>query len=172
MVEWMYEKLMLLFTLLLAFFAPITLIVHIIVFVVVLDCFTAIIKQWVGYNYKHKGFRRCFERWSIIRSRGLKRTVLKLILYVLFIMAIYGAEIAVFNSSVYITNFVAFLIIFTELVSIAENIDLTFKTTKFTALIRRVRKLFEDKLLDRITMDKDKYDDKINNKGGQDYDNH
>lgn len=169
----MYEKLMTLFTLLLTFFAPIALIVYMIVFVVVLDCVVAILRQWAGHNYRHRGIWRFFEKLAIIRSRGLKRMVLKLILYILFIMSVYGSEIAVFNTSVHITNFTAFLIIFTELVSIAENIDLMFKTTKFTVLIRKVRKLFEDKLLDKITvMDENKYDDKINNKGGQNYDDH
>jgi hypothetical protein len=136
---------------LLSFFSPIAMIVHVIMFVVALDCLTAIIKAWKQFKPRQVGWHRLIERFTVIKSRGLKKTTLKFFLYVLFVMAVYGTEIACFGCSLYITNFAAFLIIFSELVSIAENLDIIMVTNKFTGIIKRLRKLFENKLVDRIS---------------------
>jgi hypothetical protein len=138
---------------LLSFFAPISMIVHVIMFVIALDCITAIMKAWKIYKPVNKGWRKLIERFTVIKSRGLKKTTLKFILYVLFIMAVYGTEIACFERSFYITNFAAFLIIFSELISIAENLDILLVTNKFTGIIKKIRKLFENKLVDKISSD-------------------
>lgn len=136
---------------LLSFFSPIAMIVHVIMFVIVLDCLTAIIKAWKEFKPKQVGWRMLIERFTVIKSRGLKKTTLKFFLYVLFIMAVYGTEIACFGRSFYITNFAAFLIIFSELVSVAENLDIIMVTNKFTGIIKKLRKLFENKLVDKIS---------------------
>lgn len=139
---------------LLSFFSPIAMIVHVIMFVIALDCLTAIIKAWKEFKPKQVGWRRLVERFTVIKSRGLKKTTLKFFLYVLFTMAVFGTEMACFGRSFYITNFAAFLIIFSELVSVAENLDIIMVTNKFTGIIKRLRKLFENKLVDRISATK------------------
>lgn len=138
----------------LSFFAPISLIIHVITFVILLDCFTAIMKTWKQYKPVSKNwFYKLIEYFRVVRSRKLKKTVLKFFLYLLFIMAIYAAEIAIFNQCLYITNFAAFVIIFSELVSVAENLDILLVTNKFTTLIKRIRKIFEKKIIDQISSD-------------------
>ncbi len=136
-----------------SFFAEIHLIFYAILFAVVFDCITAIIKKWNKYVPIRKGLGGWFERWSVIRSRGLKRTIAKLILYVLFIAFIYLIEIALVGRCVYITNFVAFVILFSETISIAENLDIIFVTDRFTIIIKKVRKMFEKKITNQISND-------------------
>ena len=140
---------------LLSFFAPIALILYIIIFVILLDCFTAIIKaieekfdNELCKNYSW--FKKIICKLRIIKSSKLRRTILKMFFYLLFVMAVYGAEIAIFGVSVYITNFAAFLIIFAELVSICENMDKSLGTTLFTGVIQTIRKQFENKITDKI----------------------
>lgn len=143
---------------LLAFFSPIARIVHVIMFVIVLDCLTAIIKAWKEFKPKQVGWRMLIERFTVNKCRGLKKTTLKFFLYalkfflyVLFIMAVYGTEIACFGRSFYITNFAAFLIILPELVSVAGNLDIIMVTNKFTGIIKKLGKLIENKLVDKIS---------------------
>lgn len=135
---------------LVAFFSPILLIMYVIIASVILDCLTAVIQSMDAYKVDKTKPYKLWQRRKAIRSRGLRRTALKLILYVLFIGLIYSTEIAIFNTSVYITNFTAFVIVFSELISIAENLDKLMNTHKFTFLIVRIRKLFEKRLMQEI----------------------
>ena len=139
----------------LSFFSPIALILYTIIFVILLDCFTAIIKaikekfdNELCKNYSW--FKKIICKLRIIKSSKLRRTILKMFFYLLFIMAVYGAEIAIFGMSVFITNFAAFLIIFAELMSVCENMDKSLGTTLFTNLVKTVRKQFENKITDKI----------------------
>lgn len=135
---------------LVAFFSPILLILYVIMASVLLDCITAIIKSMEAYKVDETKPYKLWQRRKAIRSRGLRKTALKLILYVLFIGLIYSTEIAIFNTSVYITNFVAFVIVFSELISIAENLDRLMHAHKFTPLIVKLRKLFEKRLMQEM----------------------
>jgi hypothetical protein len=136
-----------------SFFAEIHLIFYAILFAVLFDCLTAIIKKWNNYKPIRKGLAGWFEKWSVIRSKGLKRTIAKLILYILFVALIYLVEIALIGKCVYIANFVAFIILFSEAISIAENLDIIFVTDRFTIIIKKVRKMFEKKITNQISND-------------------
>lgn len=135
---------------LVAFFSPILLMLYVIMASVLLDWITAIIQSMEAYKVDETKPYKLWQRRKAIRSRGLRKTALKLILYVLFIGLIYSTEIAIFNTSVYITNFTAFVIVFSELISIAENLDKLMNTHKFTFLIVRIRKLFEKRLMQEM----------------------
>lgn len=140
------------FSAILAFFSPISIIVHALIFIILLDCITAIFKAWKDYKpISSNWFRKFLEYITVIKSRKLKKTVLKFFFYILFIMAIYLAEIAIFARCLYITNFAAFILIFSELISVAENLDILLVTNKFTSLIKRIRKMFENKIIDKIS---------------------
>lgn len=129
----------------LTFFSPISLIIHTIIIAVIVDCLTAIIR-----DFKNHPEIKGLLKMKLIRSNKLRKTILKLIFYTLFTMIIYLSEMAIFEQCLKITNFVGFLIIFSELVSIAENLDLITESNKFTAIITKVRKLFEDKINNKI----------------------
>lgn len=140
---------------LLAFFAPIALILHVTIAVILLDCVTAIFKAIK--IAKEQDICKDLSPWKkficklkVIKSNKLRRTALKLFFYVMTIMLVYAAEIALFGISVYITNFAAFIIIFSELISIAENCDKSLGTTLFTKLITQVRKMFEASVTKKI----------------------
>lgn len=135
---------------LVAFFSPILLMLYVIMASVLLDCITAIIQSMEAYKVNETKPYKLWQRRKAIRSRGLRKTALKLILYVLFIGLIYSTEIAIFNTSVYITNFVAFVIVFSELISIAENLDRLMHTHKFTPLVVKLRKFFEKRLMQEM----------------------
>lgn len=135
---------------LLAFFAPISIIFHVIIAVVILDCVTAIIRTWIRTEVQNKGLKKLINKIKLVKSHKLRRTILKLFFYLLIVALIYAAEIAIFGTSFYITNFGGFLIIFAELISICENIDLALGTTRFVGIINQVRKLFESKISSKI----------------------
>lgn len=142
-------------TAILSFFAPLMVIVYVLIFVICLDLLTAIIKALINFQPTAlKGWLKFIQRFTIINSRGFLRSSLKLCLYILFVMGIYSAEMAIFDRSIYITNFAAFFLIFGELISIAENLDICLKTNLFTSLIKKVRKMFEKKIVEQITTDK------------------
>lgn len=135
-----------------AFYIPISLMIHVILITLILDTITAVLRDMSKLK------RGCgiLTRLRIIKSNKLRKTAIKLIFFTLIIMVVYAAEIAVFGVSLYITNFMAFLIIFSELTSIAENCDIMAGTNKFSSIIDTVRKLFEKKVSDVIDRDEEK----------------
>ena len=52
--------------------------------------------------------------------------------YVIFLLLIYATELTIFNKTFYITNVLCFIFAFTEIKSIAENIDMCLGTDMFT----------------------------------------
>ena len=134
-----------------SFFAPIRLLLYAIAGLVILDTFTAILKRWKDIGKSKLGRRaRLMMYWKAIESSGIRRTFVKLLLYGLGVMAFYLAEVAVFTTSIYISNLAGALILFTELKSICENMDVVLGTNTFTRIFRRVRKKVENKLDNKI----------------------
>lgn len=142
---------------LITFFSPIATILYVIIFASGLDLFTAIIRDFKKNN-NIKGF---FCKLRLIKSYKLRRTVIKIVLYTLFTMLIYAIEYVSFGQSVYITNLIAFLLLFAEAASIAENIDICLGSSLFTTIVKKVRKIMEDKIINKISEETNKTKDEI-----------
>lgn len=150
------EKLYQIFIYLLAaftgFFSPISAIVHTIIFIVLLDCLTAITSKITTLKVNDNiGFlTRLRLKLGIIKSKLLRKTTIKIFFYTLFVMAIFCVEQVIFPTSLYITRVLTFLILINELYSIAENLDVIIKCEKkrpnFVSWLRKIEKLFTNKL--------------------------
>lgn len=120
-----------LFTLLLSilsFFAPLQLMYHTFFFVVMLDMITGMIAS------KRRGEK--------IESKKMRKTILKLLVYILVASAFYAFQMAIMPAVPFI-NLVFGLIIITELKSITENCDSIFKVKTFTRIYEFVNNLFD-----------------------------
>lgn len=137
-----------------SFFSPITLFLIVITGLVILDLITAIGKAIHLYQkekiVKESLYNKVISYVKQISSRKLRRTVIKLFFYVMFVSAIYAFEIAIFSASIYLVNIAAGLLMITELVSIAENMSIVTGNNVFTNIISRCRKIFESKISDKI----------------------
>lgn len=117
-----------------AFFSPLKLMYHTFFFVVMLDMITGMIAA------KKRGEK--------IESRKMRKTILKLLVYILVASAFYMFQVAIIPTLPFI-NVVFGLIIITELKSITENVDFIYKVKTFTRIYEFINKLFS------------KYEDKI-----------
>lgn len=133
-------------TILCAFFAPIQTILYVIIVCVFFDLITAIIRA----IKKSKEIKGICNRIKIIKSNKLRRTGIKLFFYIGLVMLVYGAEIALFGRSLFITNTIAGIFIFVELVSVCENADIILETNLFTRTIKKIRTMFERRIEDKI----------------------
>ena len=137
-----------------AFFSPIMLLVYIMIALVLFDFITkvsAIIKKAKGLPLKQKLYK--------IKSYLAKFTPIKALFYSIFIFLVYGIEIAVFGQSMYITNAFALMFYMVELYSIAENLDFCFGSNIFVTAIKKIRKIFENKVASVISDKTDKIDE-------------
>ena len=134
---------------LIAFFSPVFILVYIMIALVLFDFITkvsAIVKKEKGKSLKQK----CYK----IKSYLAKFTPIKALFYSIFIFLVYGIEMAVFGKSVYITNAFALMFYMVELYSIAENLDFCFGQNIFVNAVKKVRKLFENKVASVISDNK------------------
>ena len=122
------------------FFSPVIGMVYLMIALVLFDTITAIIR-----DIKNKHISGFLNNLKLIKSAKLRRSGLKLVFYVIFLLLIYATEITIFTQSFYITNVLCFIFAFTEIKSIAENIDICLSTDMFTTAVKKIRKLFENK---------------------------
>lgn len=129
-----------------AFFAPIQGLIIAIVVLCLADAITAIMRDWKKNSDKYSGFKKL----KIIKSRKLRRTVTKIVLYVLFICLLYLLPVVCFHYHMYAAHVVVMLFGAVEIKSIAENLDFLTGQDLFTSAFSRVRKLFENKINEKI----------------------
>lgn len=114
-----------------AFFEPISLIFHFILFGVLLDLVSGLFKAWVK---KEK-----------ITSSRLRDTAIKLFLYVGLVALIYGIQLTCMWG-LPIANIVAAFLLFAEAVSISENLDeITGKKLGIALFIKKIRNKYFNK---------------------------
>ncbi|NCD07538.1 MAG: hypothetical protein EOL97_15630 [Spirochaetia bacterium] len=139
---------------LIAFFSPVFILVYIMIALVLFDFITkvsAIIKKEKGKSLRQK----CYK----IKSYLAKFTPIKALFYSIFILLVYAIEIGVFGQSVYIANIFALMFYMVELYSIAENLDFCFGSNIFVTAIKKVRKLFENRVANVISDKIDKIEE-------------
>lgn len=139
------------------FFSPILLLIYTIVSVVIFDNVTAILREWSLLDTKgYTIWEKIMRYFRCVQSSGIRKTILKLVLYCLSVMLFYLVEISIFSVSLYIHKLIGAMILLTELKSISENMDIALKTNTFT----RYFNLFRDKTIEKINQ---KIDDEKNN---------
>jgi hypothetical protein len=111
-----------------SFFAPLALMYHTFFFAVMLDMITGMIAS------KKRGEK--------IESRKMRKTILKLLVYILVASAFYMFQMAVMPAVPFI-NLVFGLIIITELKSMTENCDIIFNVKTFGKIYDFVNGLWE-----------------------------
>jgi len=134
--------------LILAFFSPIQILFHLVFVVVLLDTITAIFKY-----YKQNKTTGLINYIKGVKSHGLKKTIVKLFLYELFVGATYLFEIAIFGKSLFLANIAAGLISLTELHSCAENSDIATGSSTFITIFKKVKDIFVSKIDKQISSD-------------------
>ena len=140
---------------LVSFFADLHVILYVLFFLILLDNMTAILRDirklkdtefWTDCNW----FQRFRLRIQTIRSNKLRKTGLKLVLYILFVMAVYSVEKACVGYHIYLSNLAAMIFMFSEMKSIAENIDIVLDTDIFTSVLKKIRKKAESNIEKQI----------------------
>jgi hypothetical protein len=131
---------------LMALIAPIQLLLLIIILSVLFDLVTGYFSG-ISKN-KIKGFKNAIHYFN---SSKATRSIVKMILYLSFTILIYAFEIALIGNTIYIVKFTTFLIVFVELKSICENMDILTGRDVFTSMFTKIRKLFENKVSNSIT---------------------
>ena len=125
--------------LILAFLAPIAIFIHSIIFLTIVDLITAIIRDKKIKRNEGKSGR-------VIESRKLRKTVTKIIMYILFIISSYILMIVTFNSTFFIPNIVFGLLSMVEVVSIGENMSFITDNNVFVGITKKVSKFFTKKI--------------------------
>ena len=131
---------------LMVFLTPIHLLLFVIIISVVFDLVTGYCSA-IKKN-KIKGF---WKKIRFFNSSKATRSIVKMILYILFTIIIFLFEKALIGNTVFVTKFTTFLIVFVELKSICENMDILTDQDVFTTMFTKIRKLFESKVTKQIT---------------------
>lgn len=124
--------------------------IHLLLIVIILSVlFDLVTGFFAGISKnKVKGLRGAYNFFS---SRKATRSIVKMILYLTFAALIFAFEQALIGDTVYVVKFTTFLIVFVELKSICENMDILTGRDVFTTMFVKIRKLFENKVTERIT---------------------
>ena len=148
---------------LVGFFAQIEIILYVLGFLIIFDNITAILRDirklkdemfWKDTTW----LQRAKLKFDAIKSGKIRKTGLKLSLYLIFVMVVYAVEVACVGRGIYIANFAAAILMFSELKSIAENIDIILDKDIFTSLIAKVKKKMIDSIHRNIS-DEDNSDE-------------
>jgi hypothetical protein len=138
-------------SLLLSFVAPLASLIHVIVFLLVVDALTSIYYQMKIAGSKAERGKRMSTAIKVIESSKLKKTIEKMFFYVLTIIVFYSFDLYVLHvkpisqdsiNTFSITNLSAVLISLVELTSIASNVS---KITD-NPIFNRVVSLFSKKV--------------------------
>lgn len=129
-----------------SFIMPIQMLLLIIVVAVVFDLVT-------GYcsGIKKNNVRGFFPMMRYFSSNKATKSIVKMILYLCFTVVIFMFERAILGETIYIVKFTTFLIVFVELKSVCENMDILTGRDVFTTMFKKIRDMFQERLTDKIT---------------------
>lgn len=150
------------FVLMLSTFAPLRVVIYVIVFLVIVDMVTSIYYQMQQCKKEKKFFGHLIICFRIVESHKLRRTISKLLFYILALMAFFlfdvyllkikpleGDVLATFS----VTNLAAILIGITELTSIAGNVSKITGNPIFGTIMR----IFGNKVNERLNIPVNEY---------------
>ena len=123
-----------------AFCAPFLTLIHAIVFLVVVDLITAIILQTKTKN----GF---LNKVKVVQSKKMRKSVIKLFLYILFIVSTYVLVEAILPGglvSMWVMKITFFSLAVVEITSISANMNNITGETIFTKTIKKIINVITD----------------------------
>ncbi|NPV12913.1 MAG: hypothetical protein HPY57_14170 [Ignavibacteria bacterium] len=128
-----------------SYLAPISGLFHLMLFLVFLDLITALIRDW-----KIKKARTIKQKIRRVKSKKLRRTLVKLFLYIMFIIATYSIPKICFNNTFYLAELMTSFISIIELKSISENMDIINESDIFTTLFKKIRNFLSSMIEKKI----------------------
>lgn len=128
-----------------AYLAPISGLFYLLLFLVVADLITAIMRDW-----KLKNSKTLKQKIRRVESRKLRRTVVKFFLYLLFIISAYSIPTICFHNGFYLAEISTAFISIIELKSLCENMDYINGSDIFTSLFKRIRNVISNKIEEKI----------------------
>ena len=139
-----------------AFLAPLSSLIHVILALLIADAVTSIYYQMKTSYANASGSNRLMASFRVIESARLRKTLEKMFFYVLILVLFYSFDVYVLQvkpitaDTIYtfsITNIAAVLICLVELTSIASNVSKITGNDIFNRIIslfsKRVNKKFE-----------------------------
>jgi hypothetical protein len=122
-----------LFAILIAFLTPIASVIHVVIFLLIVDAITSIYYQMKLATVDKKGFWNCLvSAFKIVESSKLRKTLEKLFFYILILIVFFVFDLFILKvvptsentiSTLSITNIASVLIAIVEMTSIAANVS-------------------------------------------------
>lgn len=148
------------FSLVIAFLAPLSSLIHVIIVLLLVDAITSIYYQMKLAAEKANKGKRTIAALNVIESAKLRKTIEKMFFYVLVIIVFYSFDLYVLQvkpispEAIYtfsVTNLSAVLISLVEMTSIASNVS---KITE-NPIFNRIMHLFSKKVNKKFELDED-----------------
>jgi len=125
------------FILVITFIAPIAIFIHTVIVLTIIDLFTAIARDM---RLKKE------NKIEVIESRKIRKTLTKMIMYILFIISVFLMLQVTFNATFYIPNAIFGMIALVEVVSIGENMSSVTGNNVFVNATRKITKFVSNKI--------------------------
>jgi len=122
-----------------AFFADIQMLLIMIICLCFVDLITAIIR-----TFRESEEKGALSKVKAVKSRKLRRTFIKMFLYLMFIMCCYLLPVACFGTDLYMAEIAGATLGIVELKSIAENMSFITGNDGFTRAFKKIRKIIEE----------------------------
>jgi len=122
---------------LITFIAPISIFIHTIMILSVIDLITAITRDM---RLRKK------DKIKVIESKKIRKTVTKLIMYILFIISSFLLMQVTFGATFYIPNVVFGMLALVEVVSIGENMATITGNNIFIKITKRITNIVTKKI--------------------------
>lgn len=119
-----------------AFFAPIALLFHVCVALILFDLVTAIMRS---YKLTDLTGMKWYQKVAVIKSSKLRRTVLKMFTYNLMIGVLFALDLALTGGALHLAHITLGFISLSEIFSITENCDLLNNNNVLSKVMRAIR---------------------------------
>jgi hypothetical protein len=123
------------------FLTPLIGLFYLMSFLIVLDLITAIYR-----DFKLKKSKTLKQKIRRVKSRKLRRSVVKWFLYMSFITAVYSIPFICFGNGFMMAEIMTSTLAIIELKSIAENMDIINESDIFTSLSKKFVKWLNEKI--------------------------
>lgn len=127
----------------LTFLSPFSTLIYSLIFLIIVDLITAIF-------LKAKAKKGVINKIKVIESHKLRKSVVKFVLYILFLTSVYVCVNAIFPGTIitdWTMKFTFFSLASVELVSISENLNKIIDDTIFTKIVRKIIKTVLEKIM-------------------------
>jgi hypothetical protein len=144
------------FAVFVAFFAPLSSVVHFVIFLLIIDALTSIYYQMKMATTNKKGFWNCLLiAFRVVESGKLRKTLEKLFFYVLIMIVFFIFDLIILKvmpisentiNTFSITNIATILICIVEMTSIAANVSKITGNPIFNKIVSVFKRKAEQKM--------------------------